>query len=335
MKLTIKTDKVTRITFFIIILILIGLVWLVTPSIIQSHQIVNDTFFVKQCGLSETDHIKIFDGTLIHNRIFLFPYDAVKINSNDYFSLKKNIPYVSSKHNRVTTEEYRQFFTKVIFTGSQSKYYPAILKKFQTIKTQHDLDDDEYLQLIVKFVQSMPYNTNHSHIKYPIITFTDGCGDCDDKSLLLVALLSQEDYNVSIINIPPEGSSRFGHAMAGIASNSATFTLKGYAMIETTASDSPIGEFPAYLKERNDIQINKIVNGTKTFETYSQGWISDEGQFKIIKKSEKIVSITPYDEKSDFLDFFRKKTGNFNWENDCDKGLYPASLCRYSRIAHS
>lgn len=329
MKLTIKTDKVTRITFFIIIVILIGLVWLVTPSIIQSHQIVNDTVFVKQCGLSESDHIKIFDSTLIHNRVFLLPYDAVKIDANDYFSLKKVIPYVSSKHNRVTAEEYRQYYSKVIFTGNQSKYYPAILKRFQKIKKQYDLDDDEFLQFIVNFVQSMPYYTNYSDIKYPLITFSDGCGDCDDKSLLLLALLSQENYNVSIFIIPPDNMSKFSHAMAGVASNSATFTKNGYAMIETTKKDSIIGAFPSNVANEKVLVI-RIGNGTKTYETHSTIWCIDNSQYSVVKRGNITISITPYDQDPGHSFLFEKQKENFNWQNDCKNGRLPSFICTFA-----
>ena len=329
MKLTIKTDKVTRITLFIIILILIGLILLVTPSIIQSRLIVNDTFFVKQCGLSEGDHTKIFDGMLIHNQIFLFPYDAVKIDANDYFSLKKIIPYASSKHNRVTAEEYRQYYSKVIFTGNQSKYYPAILKRFQKIKTEYDLDDDEYLQFIVNYVQLMPYYTNNSDIKYPIITFTDGCGDCDDKSLFLLALLSQENYNVSIFIIPPDNMSQFSHAMAGVASNSATFTKNGYAMIETTKKDSIIGAFPSNVANEN-VQVIRIGDGTKTYETHSAIWCFDNSQYRVVKRGNITISITPYDQDSSRSFLFEKPKENFNWQNDCKNGRLPSFICTFA-----
>ena len=203
--------------------------------------------------------------------------------------------------------------------------YKILLKQFQKIKSIYNLNDDEYLQLIVNFVQSMPYFTEKPDVKYPFITFVDGCGDCDDKSLLLLALLAQENYNVSIFIIP-NGPNLPGHAMAGVASHSATFTKKGYAMIETTKKDSAIGVFPLNVASEQ-VLVLKIGNGTKTYETHSLIAITEEGWFRVIKKADKTVSITPYHQDFELLDFFRQQKENIDWRNDCENGQIPMYLC--------
>ena len=66
------------------------------------------------------------------------------------------------------------------------------------IRTRHNLDSDEYLELMAVFVQSIPYKSqNLSSPKYPIETYGDREGDCDDKSMLLAGLLAHEGYRVS------------------------------------------------------------------------------------------------------------------------------------------
>ena len=117
-----------------------------------------------------------------------------------------------------------------------------------------------------------------------------------------------------------------GHAMAGVASKSATFTKNGYAMIETTKKDSTIGEFPITIASEK-VQIIKIGNGSKTFETYTLIAISDEGMYRIKRKGASVISITPYNQNFDPLDFFRKQKENIDWQNDCKDKLIPFYLC--------
>jgi hypothetical protein len=328
MKTKQNDDKIIRITSFLVVIIVFLFAFLLLHiSSIKTQPIANDTVFVTQCGFLKDNFLRLFNGNLVHSRLFSYPYNAVGINLDDYFLLKDgNRSRPVFYQQKPLTENYRQYYIKIIFTGNQSVYYSAILKEFQKTKSVYNLDDDEYLQLIVNFVQAMPYFTEKSEVKYPLVTFTDGCGDCDDKSLLLLALLSQENYNVSIFIIPPDGPNLPSHAMAGVASNSATFTKNGYAMIETTKKDSAIGRFPSNVASEKVLVI-RIGNGTKTFETHSSIWVVDASMFKVIKKGNKTVSITPYYQDFDILDFFREQNENINWKKDCENGKIPFIVC--------
>jgi len=275
-----KGDKVTIILMFcLIISLILASIFIFIPYSISSHK--NSLFSspypsITHCGYTEKNMIKFFDNTIISNRMLSYAYIGVKINANDYLYLNNRQSLSSDS----------------ILSKNQSKYYPIILKNFHKIKMQYNLDDDQYVELIVNFVQSLPYYTDYSLIKYPLTTFTDGCGDCDDKSLLLTAILSQDNYNVSLVIIPPGDSEKYGHAMAGIASNSVTFSKSGYAMIETTKKDSIIGEFPITLN-RSNVKIYKIGQGTKTYETYPETWIeANKTMFRVIKKNGTITSIS-------------------------------------------
>jgi len=326
MKNRFNNDKVIKFTSFLIVLLLIFFVVLLIPSSTKSHQIVNDTIFVKNCGLTKENSVILYNGNLVHDSFFSFPYNAIEIKADDYFSLKYGNRSRPIFDGPKTNEEYsRYYYTTAIFKGNQSGYYSAILKQFQKIKSIYNLNDDEYLQLIVNFVQSMPYFTEKPDVKYPFITFVDGCGDCDDKCLLLLALLSQENYNVSILNIPT-GPNLPGHSVAGVASHFATSTRNGYVMIDTTKKDSAIGVFPLNVMSEQ-VQVIKIGNGTKTYETHSLIAISEEGQFRVIKKADKTVSITPYPQEFELLDFFRIQKENFDWQTDCENGQIPMYLC--------
>jgi hypothetical protein len=284
---------------------------------------------ISQCGYNRENFfpIKIINDYFIIAS-FRFPYDHFRLNSTDYFKVKLNPRPQLDIDETETIEEIRQtIYYKKIFDENQTYFYLTILKTFQKVKKAYNLDDDEYLQLIVNFVQSLPYFTEKRDVKYPLETFADGCGDCDDKSILLLSLLFKENYNVSLISIPPEGPNLSGHAMAGVASDSATIKKKGYAMIETTKKDSAIGAFPSNVVSE-DVLVVKIGNGSKTYETHSSTVVSAEGMFRVIKKGQKIVSITPYHQEYEILDFFRTQKENYDWQNDCENGIISSSICR-------
>ncbi|MDO9326048.1 MAG: hypothetical protein Q7T80_13950 [Methanoregula sp.] len=103
----------------------------------------------------------------------------------------------------------------------------GVLKK---IKADAILSDDEYLELITTFVQSLRYETLADNpAKFPVETVVDGSGDCDDKSLLLAGLLSREGYRVALMSFGPEA-----HMAVGVAADDYLYTNTSYTYIETT-----------------------------------------------------------------------------------------------------
>ena len=88
MKYIFKTDKVIKITSYILVIIILILAVSLIPLSIVSHQNINDTVFVNHCGLSQDNYFKLFNENLVHNNMFSFPSNAIEIKADDYFSLK-------------------------------------------------------------------------------------------------------------------------------------------------------------------------------------------------------------------------------------------------------
>lgn len=287
---------------FIVCIIFIGV-----PSILSFPSINENNNSVSDCGLTKINSLGVFREDIFYPYFFTIPYNFVRISETNYSLLKNGKqPTMMINKRKTLSDAYYGYYSNILFYENQSDYYRSILNGFQKLKQKYDLDDDEYLQLVVTSIQAMPYYTNNGDVKYPIITYSEGCGDCDDKSFLLVTLLSQENYNVSLFIIPPYEKYLTGsHAMAGIASHSARFTKNGYAMIETTKKGSLIGEFPIYASSEKVLVI-KIGNGTKTYETYSVVSIFPNGtRYKEIKKGDTVSYRTLYTEGFDLLSPFR------------------------------
>ena len=93
------------------------------------------------------------------------------------------------------------------------------------------LDADRYAELLTVFVQSLTYQTDPVDLepKFPVETFVDGAGDCDDKTLLLAGLLAREGYDVTDPSVRAREARCARHQSADIG-----YLDTGYAFTETT-----------------------------------------------------------------------------------------------------
>ncbi|HNT07117.1 hypothetical protein [Methanoculleus sp.] len=110
-------------------------------------------------------------------------------------------------------------------------FYADLLAALRDIRDREGLDDDRYLELIAVFVQSIPYRTDASIVepKFPIETYVDREGDCDDRSLLLAGLLAREGYGVALFYFEDEA-----HMAVGVQSTGCHYRNTSLAYVETT-----------------------------------------------------------------------------------------------------
>jgi hypothetical protein len=114
--------------------------------------------------------------------------------------------------------------------SAQDQIFSDLLKEFNKVRLLRGLTDDEYLELMVVYVQSLRYESlEQNPAKFPGETIIDGAGDCDDKSLLLAGLLARESYSVALLSFRPEA-----HMAIGVGSYDFLYKKTGYAFIETT-----------------------------------------------------------------------------------------------------
>ena len=109
--------------------------------------------------------------------------------------------------------------------------------------------DYDLAQLIVAFVQSIPYDSNAQEPKFTVETLFNQTGDCDDKSILLSKLLSYAGYQTCLF-IYEEGQ----HMAVGLKVDQNTDSYKdGYVFIESTGYN-PIGNIPEKFADNVDIR---------------------------------------------------------------------------------
>jgi hypothetical protein len=163
----------------------------------------------------------------------------------------------------------RETYLAMINDPAQDSFYSSLIATFRSIRSQQHLDDDEYLELMAVFVQSMPYESlNENPPKFPIETYVDKSGDCDDKSLLLAGLLSREGYNVSLLSFTPEA-----HMAVGVACPGGEYKRTGYAFIETTNLSFvgvPTDTFGDGKQLSSDPLVIRIGNGTRAYHNCNE-----------------------------------------------------------------
>lgn len=131
------------------------------------------------------------------------------------------------------------YYSSFIGDPAIDVFFDGVLRPFERIRISDNLNDEEFLELMVTFVQQIPYDSRAPiYPRYPVEVIYDGKGDCDEKSLLLLGMLSREGYDVALLLFPG-----MHHATGGIRISTSgnppfrTFTTsqnEKYFYIETT-----------------------------------------------------------------------------------------------------
>ncbi|PKL69423.1 MAG: hypothetical protein CVV30_07650 [Methanomicrobiales archaeon HGW-Methanomicrobiales-1] len=155
-------------------------------------------------------------------------------------------------------------YRSMVNDPAQEDLYRALTGEFKKIKESKGLSDDEYLELITLYVQSLRYETLADNpAKFPVETVVDGSGDCDDKSMLLAGLLSHESYRVALLSFGTET-----HMALGVAADEFLYKNTTYTYIETT-NFSFVGIPADTLGGGRSLQSNPVIipigNGTKIY----------------------------------------------------------------------
>ncbi|HWR25517.1 MAG TPA: hypothetical protein VN278_04695 [Methanosarcina sp.] len=118
-----------------------------------------------------------------------------------------------------------------------------------SLSKEHGLDKDEIPGLCVSFVQSLNYTSDitssgyDQYPRFPYETLYENGGDCEDTSILSVALLQEMGYDVVLLELPE-------HMAIGIKCDPEKegkfFEYNGsrYYYLETTGDNWEIGEVP-------------------------------------------------------------------------------------------
>jgi len=112
---------------------------------------------------------------------------------------------------------------------SEGRFVGDLARELRGLRTEMGLDSDEYVELLGRVVQSVPYGTPAWQIRLPVTVAAESRGICTDKSVLLAALLLHEGYDTGIWVFDTQH-----HAAVAVRGNSTGFAGTPYSFIETT-----------------------------------------------------------------------------------------------------
>lgn len=96
-------------------------------------------------------------------------------------------------------EQISIYYQKFTEQPAMTDFCDRILSPLREIRQQRAFDDATWARFIVRFVQSFGYCDQITGApKPPVATVVEGCGDCDEKSVLLAGLLAAENYDVAL-----------------------------------------------------------------------------------------------------------------------------------------
>ncbi len=154
--------------------------------------------------------------------------------------------YRSRPRGIYSDEDYIPYLTDSYDDGQMARLAVC----FDEAQETYGMTEFEKIELMIAFVQSLEYVADEEwtqdydeYPKYPYETLYDGCGDCEDTSVLLAAMLREAGYGCALIFFPD-------HMAVGIAGGDGiygTYYRSGgykYFYVETTSPGWGIGEVP-------------------------------------------------------------------------------------------
>jgi len=161
---------------------------------------------------------------------------------------------------------YRAFINE----KHQAAFYTSLLEALDVVRQKEGLDSTRFVELVTAMAQGLEYRTDSVNLapKFPIETFGDGYGDCDDKTLLAAAVLSQKGYDVAILLFGPEK-----HVALGVRAPGLDYKGTGYAYVEMTEPSLvgiPAEELSGGVRLTSQPEVIKIGEGTGAYTAGAQ-----------------------------------------------------------------
>lgn len=165
------------------------------------------------------------------------------IYSDQWYSLTHTFEDSTYRYYKSIPRKYASYADYAV-ESSRFPFIAAFARKLKSLGVQKGLNEWQTANMIVKFVQSIPYRLDvGEYPRFPIETLMDFKGDCEDSAILLAAILAQLGYDVLLVSPP-------GHMAVAVACTNCQGTYytqnnKRYFYIETTDNDWEIGQIPS------------------------------------------------------------------------------------------
>lgn len=224
-------------------------------------------------------HIAPRSGSVVHAKPVTFTFDGVrhtvapKVVSSAYWGARAASREALVPAGTSPEQWSAAYYRSIALDPAQTSMIDSACAQLRAIANSDGLDRDQYLELIAKYVQSITYDktefvTGKTMVRFPVQTVVDGKGLCEDKSLLLTALLAHEGYATALLSFAPEN-----HMAVGVRGPGATYGDTGYLFLETTQPTYVSEVPPVYdggMRLRSEPEVVTIGDGTGTYGSAEQ-----------------------------------------------------------------
>ncbi|MGB2762118.1 MAG: hypothetical protein WBC21_01100 [Minisyncoccales bacterium] len=205
---------------------------------------------------------------------------------------------------------------------------PFIQEIAKALKETAEEKDYHLASFITSFVQGLPYVADfYTNIadrpKYPVETFIDRNGDCEDFSYLSASLITATDIGVALI----EFDDHMAIGIKTVPEQDGSYYEIGdgrYYYFETTAEDWRLGEMPDEYKNKQ-AKITRVWDGeiTHSYPKYKKpcyaspdfsGYYYDSSNYYSDSQCNNLIYCMPYQEF-----YLNPQTSNFYWDSSCSQ----------------
>lgn len=188
--------------------------------------------------------VKITQREGLQNKFFEWSYNRKKYKvtvplyqsiANNYASISRELTYYGTLPNDVDTRIYTR-----ILDLNDTEGFGELIEFFNATKNNQKLSDEDLAELIISFVQTIPYDYKglenpNQELRTPYETLFDQTGVCSDKTLVAAKILHHFGFGTALFLFDDEK-----HMSLGLQCPKSTSSyLSGYCYVETTAAEAP------------------------------------------------------------------------------------------------
>jgi len=254
---------------------------------VDTSHILGNGFQIEECVITAFPSLgPVQSPALIEDATFPFTINGTRYTIT--IPVDKNLYLAAHEGNRdveftgpcYSSELYELRWSTLAMQPIWHDFYASITAQLESVLYNNpELSNKNLIDISEAWIQSIQYRTmNAARTLFPVEVLYERAGDCDDKALLVAAMLAYNGYDTAIIEY-------VGHAVAGIGATDCNATT-GYLFLETTTpqfytlSDITNGPqriieglgFPDWYQSavidagfHDPISVRKIGTGTKTY----------------------------------------------------------------------
>lgn len=200
--------------------------------------------------------------------------------------VEKSIYHYYKQQREHTSDDYMRY----ILSDFDRGYIANIVANLRDAGQQAGYTDFDNVRNVVAFVQSLRYVSDlastgkKEYVRYPLEMLVDGCGDCEDRVVLIAAILHEMNYELLLVSftdhlalaIQGEGDVDRGYY---------EYQGKRYYYLETTGEGWEIGVMPdRFVDVKAELIpiVKRPIVYLRSYEIKSVDYNSREVTFKIV-----------------------------------------------------